>query len=692
MTTLNALILVLSAFLLSGAVHAETAATRSVAEWIEVARAEAEEQRRSEAATPLDRLLYLGAGKDVSRFGGHGAPPTPPEFTAWWKAHGIAGLERWATEGFPARMDRDHLIYSAMALTAIHHAPKDSATITVHGHAFANTGKRFDAYLARVAATGKDAMRRACSGEPLSRADYEALRLYAPLAYSIWAVPYLPFELGFTGQGSMNWHPSPGQRAPHFALPRLETVLRSPRYTDVYDFDYGRPFRSELVGWLLGVCAGYEAIPVAERREGGPAIRARPYAPDPDGVTLSSARGRPVMIVLNDPIDGYWAATIPNLEPLYQATRDRIDWYFIADSIGDAIYWSDYYLKPSQGYQRIFQKAISLEERAQTAKMMLMRYVNVSIPVLLDDMAQHAQNAYADQGGIAKTILIDRNGIISLNNRLWQQPYDYTHQGQWGHQHLTQAHAVLAANVRKLLDHDDLWDGKPAVIPDWQPPRRVDDVVITGIDAAAGTVTVRTANGKDITTLVDGSTRIVFGDAPNVVKRIGDLAVGATISLTYDGEPAAAVRPAGLIVKGTSLKEVFDGTVQIKPWCPAVATGNDGAVITARLAPRQRADVRGLAFWDEAGAKAQAFRDAWVVATVRDWFDRPDQELRIHVDRATQVIINGMRGRIEDIVPGDRLGVEFRPGERGDVRPYFLFVYRYAVKDAATAPSPSPSP
>jgi hypothetical protein len=50
-----------------------------------------------------------------------------------------------------------------------------------------------------------------------------------------------------------------------------------------------------------------------------------------------------------------------------------------------------------------------------------MRYVNLSFPILLDDLAQHTQNAYNDQGGLAKVVLIDKTGTICMSN--WLPPW-----------------------------------------------------------------------------------------------------------------------------------------------------------------------------------------------------------------------------------------------------------------------------
>jgi hypothetical protein len=126
-------------------------------------------------------------------------------------------------------------------------------------------------------------------------------------------------------------------------------------------------------------------------------------------------------------------------------------------------------------------------------------------------------------------------------------------------------------------------------------------------------------------------------------------------------------------------------------WCPAVATGVSDSEITAVLASRPKSEMRGLKFWEQAGDKAKPQSRGWMIPVVKDWVDRPDQKLTFHVDRATEVIVNGMKSKVSDIRVGDRLGVEFRP-EQGpdDRRPFFIFVYRMSDQADRGVQLPAP--
>ncbi len=664
--------------------------THSAAEWVAIALRETKQQKEWEAAHPQDSALFLGAGQFVTwNYGGPCTNPNwvvgTPEFITWWKTTGAAGLEQWATEDFPVIIDRDHLIYSALALSTAQNTPRDSKALYVNGYPFSDP-KKLWAYLDRIKQSGSDAYRRGLAGQGLSRQDFQILRLYAALMYSMVQGGYLPCELRMTA-GDINHSPLPGMAAPDFTLPRLESILQRPGYSDAYSFDFQRPFHSEVATFLLQVCNGYEAIPSEKRTTGGPSIAAKPYRSDyQDSVTLSNSRGKkPVLLIFADGIDGYWLTSVGYLEPLYQATKDQIDWYLISDDINDNVFWADYYFQPSQAQNVAFQKALSMEDRGQTAKMLSMRYVNLSFPILLDDMEQRTQNAYTDSGGITKVVLIDKNGIISFNNRLQDMPDKYyADNGQpWGYVQLVENHCLTTANVAALLENHGVWNRKDAVVPNWQPPACLEKVMITKLDASAGTMTVPGPDGKDLVAAVDKGTRIVFNGTPNgwfspVIKSFGDLAVGMQVSFSYEADASAVGRTTRLIVSGNTLNDYVTNCVTTdKLWCPAVATGISESEITAVPVTRPRSEIRGLTFWEQAGDKAKPESHGWMIPMVKDWADHPDQKLTFHVDRATEVIVNGMKAKVSDIHVGDHLGVECRPDQRpDDRRPFFIFVYR----------------
>jgi len=674
---------------------AEPEEVRPASAWLEIASDETRQQLQWEAHHPDQDAILTGAGQFVVAM--YGQAPTAafikgsPEFIAWWKATGATQMEQWASAGFPMLVDPDHMMLNAMALYCAASTGRSNTAIYINGTAFANP-TRFWAYYDGLIASGNELLKRGYAGEPLSRHDFELLRLFTPLVYCMWSGQYLPHGLHLTA-GDMDHYPVPGMTAPDFTLPRLLTFLKSPGYTDAYAFDYKRPFHSEMADFLLNICAGYQAIPEAKRVPGGPLITARPYNHSfPDDVTLSAARGkRPVLLVFSDPIDGYWSTTIPIMEPLYQATKDRVDWYFVCDDIADNIYWSDYFFKPSQRSGQVMQKVITMQERAQLAKMVTMRYVNMSFPLLLDDMAQHAQDAYTDGGGIAKVILIDKNGIIALNNRLFDQPRNYMEQGDWGYRKFIQVHAVVAANIASLLDHRGIWNGT-VTMPDWQPPSSISNVKITALDPTAGTFAATAADGAITTFTVDAQSRIVNTISIAHPLLFNGLALGCTVSLTYV-TTADGRKLAGLILIGAPLNDYITNSVSYctdRLWCPAIARSFDGRHLQASLSPRPRSEITGLKFWEDAGASAVPQGLGWMIPVVKDWADHPDQKLSFTLDRATEILVNGMHASLSDIHPGDHLGIEIRPEQPSDDRrPFVVYVYRFAADHDAAASTAS---
>ncbi len=312
--------------------------------------------------------------------------------------------------------------------------------------------------------------------------------------------------------------------------------------------------------------------------------------------------------------------------------------------------------------------------------MMLMRYANISFPILLDDLAQHVQNAYGDGGGLAKVVIIDRNGLVVLNNK-WQKLSDYIEAGGLRYQQINKSHCALAVTLKTLIEDGGVWNGKEPTVPDWQPPPSIENAPITAVDLANGSLSLKGADGKALTLQVDALTRIISSGAMDAPLALKDLRVGTPVSCIYAAMAPSAgassgMNAASLILVGDSLANYLTNPFGVadKPWCPAIVRAVEGTTISATLVPRPRASLLGMTYW----AQANAMSPTWMAQVVKGWLDHPDQVLHFQVDRATEVFVNGMQGTVADIRPGDHLGVEFRPEQSADhLRPYFIFVYRY---------------
>ena len=89
----------------------------------------------------------------------------------------------------------------------------------------------------------------------------------------------------------------------------------------------------------------------------------------------------------------------------------------------------------------------------------------------------------------------------------------------------------------------------------------------------------------------------------------------------------------------------------------------------------------GLNFWEQAGDRAASptsSHTAWQLPMIKELVARPKQSLILHVDRGTEVIVNGMKGKLSDLRAGDFVSVDIRPGDKlNNLWPYFIRVYRY---------------
>jgi hypothetical protein len=641
-----------------------------ISHWLEVMRRETAEQERWDQAHPEDRDMYYAVSIYLNGQCGN-EKDVPPKFLSWWNDTGVAGFDRWAAEGFPLKFDRDHLIYATLGIVCIRFNSPD-----ILGHPYPDRAK-CQAYVNGFAADGAKLLKKGYLTGQFTRAEYDRMRLYAVYVYGMEGAQFWPWNLGLTPGNPL----VPGDVAPDFTLPKLQAVLKSPAYSDLHTFERMRIFHSEVAAELLQIMDGYEADPKEPDH-----IRPKPYrCAYSDSVTLSASRGKkPVCLILMDGADYYCNSVSSMWEPLYQATKDQVDWYFVNITMHDYRTWIHNFFKPDTGLQD-YNHPIAIETRAQTAKMYCMQYPNISIPFLLDDMAQHTLNAYRADGGNAVTFLIDKNGLITYDSR--QQPiYDFIGRGQFPYDWKNQYLCLLEANLKDLLANGGVWTGKASVMPDWHRPAYLENVSIAQVNPAAGTLTVAGADKKATVMEVDQRTRILFANNPGNGWRIdrltpADLAAGTAASIVYEADHSAAGRTADMVLLGGMTLNSDVGDAEAKYiYTPAIVTEIKDSVITARLAPRPKTQIEGLNFWQQAGDRAEnkTSNTAWELPVIEDLVARPDQPLTIHVDRGTEVIINGMMGKLSDLRAGDFVSFDIKPKEKTDnLWPYIIRVYRF---------------
>ena len=252
-------------------------------------------------------------------------------------------------------------------------------------------------YAARVAAAGQAALAKGYRSEPLDDADRAALRDYAIyVGIQNTGARILPFHVGASRSEPFK----PGEPAPDFCLPRLEDVLARPSYSDARENDvlfYLKPDAADRLFLLLR----------------------KPPPPPADGVRLSSLRGQPVVLILADPVDSFFPRCLAILEPIYRAYRDRAQFLIVHVTIHDTRMGAPEFFGPAAADKVTHLHPQTLEQRARTAKLLYMRYPNVTAPMVLDDMRQTTRNACMAEGGDARTLLVDVDGRLAHDGGAW---------------------------------------------------------------------------------------------------------------------------------------------------------------------------------------------------------------------------------------------------------------------------------
>jgi len=273
--------------------------------------------------------------------------------------------------------------------------------------------KRIADYTRAVEMAGKATLIKGYCGNRLTQADFDALRDYAMFVdIRCTGNGVLPCHLGLTRSryGGKGFR-MPGEKAPDFALARMEAFLDTAAYSDTNPrgpVDILTPFAvKEFLQLMCGV----------EMKDGK--VVSKPYqvvrGREKQYVRLSDYRGRkPVLTVFMNATDPWaWHGKIaPMFQPLALALGDRVAIYFICTTIHDTRMPSMDFIGPNPRRTSYVHEA-AMEHRARICKMFYMGFPSCTIDYLLDDMAQHFRNEWMDQGGGAYIVLVDSAGTIA---------------------------------------------------------------------------------------------------------------------------------------------------------------------------------------------------------------------------------------------------------------------------------------
>jgi hypothetical protein len=259
---------------------------------------------------------------------------------------------------------------------------------------------------------GRMILKKGYSGLPLTADDIAGLR-----EYNIWLcnrhghAEHLPFYFGLTRAT----HRRPGESFPNFYIKRFDTVVNDPTYSDYGGDVWGWTERLKPIGIerLLTSIDGYNAhkdnfgryVCTPKSADDG-------WAREEDGfVRLSSFRGKkPVVLIVSDIKDVFARRWFPALEPVYQAYKDRVQFFIVNTAFDD--WWSQ---KTAFGVQ-IDSFYGDYATSARLAKHFYMHHPNVSVPCLLDDQAASLRNAVATSGGGGQFVILDTDGKVSYES------------------------------------------------------------------------------------------------------------------------------------------------------------------------------------------------------------------------------------------------------------------------------------
>jgi len=296
--------------------------------------------------------------------------------------------------------------------------------------------KKIKAYAGKIETEALAVLIKGYEQGMLTADDLETLRLYKIRQFAKGGDLLLPFYHGYhpmdgkgkrivgTGGKSYIYGILIGQSAPDIKSPFLETILNRSGYSDDYDYEYSVTWSYRVEGVLefLRPLSGYTF-----KEEDGKRIcvRKKEYYEDYSGekpgeyFKLSSMMGKkPIVIICNDPSDSAFSHW-PYSEVMYQAYKDRFDFYCVTVSIWDQTMGNPNYFNPPAKGKRGPRSGhyYSLDDRARRAKNRYIETPYASFPCVLDDMVQTFRNLYVNGGGQNHFTIIDVDGKVTARGQ-----------------------------------------------------------------------------------------------------------------------------------------------------------------------------------------------------------------------------------------------------------------------------------
>jgi len=514
-----------------------------------------------------------------------------------------------------------------------------------------------------------------------------AYRLYAECR--ILHAPCWPWELGiheFANQTG-DYYPT-GKETGTWCWWPMEHAMKSPAYTDAPPADYFRIIQKHSVDEFYQMFAGYEKMETADGRI---RVKGKTQKQEEGMVCLAQERGqKPVLLILADAMDCFWARASAVFEHIYQVYGEHLACYWVNIDVGDFLIAGDStsnFFKPWQG-KELPGHAVSLEDRARTAKKLYMTHPHLTFPCLLDDLGDTTANRFLETGGSSAAVLIDKNGALA-----WQGHHNWEHfanncppqrglceQFPWANE--------LELEIRALLKNNGLYDPDHPVFPANNshfatPDKKIPEEMyllhsrITNIEADHLTVMGRVSTFTVI--MKSPSDKEWFNDPhemklntppgipilrqgvaiPREELRVGDVIGGGGYSKEKDGSwTASEIR---FVETGnttdTPRKKIGD------TYLLARLLENEGTLLRVQpMLPEEK--MRGLRFCREAGDRlALTGRAAANLQALEHLLQRKDETLAVRLHPDCLFVRNGTACDVSELQKNDILYVWYNHGD-----------------------------
>ncbi len=557
-------------------------------------------------------------------------------------------------------------------------------------------------------------LKKGYAREQVSADEMRILRLYRSwLAMTVMpVVSFLPGQVFDHYQHGGN--PSSayvGKVIPDLRMAKLHSVLNRPSYSDEPPEKVSDHLRVRGLLEFVNPMKGFE---VQENEQGKRGCFKKPLPPksaDEDGfVRLSDAVGKkPALYYFSDPNDSYSIQGLFLLEAMYRYYKEDIDFYIVANTIGDTRMSMPAYFGRYKGGKFPASHAFTEEERARQCKLYYMQIPFRTIPYLLDDISRTAEDTLSritdkeQHGGYACALLVDVDGKLVYPG--WVGCYPELplisrskEEGKGLSQWISIRSSLVERAVHALVAnhgkyHEGFWkyfeDRKNNAL---NPSVSItitevdlENQLILGVDRT-GTVYKVQANVR--TRLLPKGHAYPLSDmtAATMNKQLARYKSGEAIYFMYE-KKEGSVFLATLLGKGKPPYENgYPPFLNMYVNGEVTAIDNEKRLMTVVMPKPNPMEWHGYQFWKEAGEDVKAWdgdpargsggAKTWLPITKR-LLEGTEEDRTFHLafDDAVHILRNGYRAKFEDLKVGDYLGIGY-PIKQDGKAPLFPMTIR----------------